>query len=253
MGIGVPISKVARGEADPSRKAAERRSSVPARPRSEARSIDAETRRGRQRSERAATERTGHRSEAATRSEGVPRATGKRRARRRHGVTRQRGATGKRGAAGSRTLRSCTMEGRSLDNPTRGTRLCGRVARTETRRESRRQGQEGRASQNESDGKRTDRGSSRAGVWRRTSRPRRAAVNGQGAATSIGVLPPAGGTCRMWWYGADHAPARERSIDRRGSLPRQQVPEPHGARRRKAVGTSRKAKIESAVERQSSP
>jgi len=27
---------------------------------------------------------------------------------------------GKRGAAGSRTLRLCTMEGRSLDNPTRG-------------------------------------------------------------------------------------------------------------------------------------
>jgi len=78
-------------------------------------------------------------------------------------------------------------------------------------------------------------------------------VNGQGAATSIGVLPPAGGTCRLWRYGADHAPARERSIDRSGSLLRQQVPEPHGARRRKAVGTSRKATIESAVERQSSP
>jgi hypothetical protein len=72
MGIGVPISKVARSKADPSRKAEEKRSSVPAQPRSEARSIDAETRRGGQRSERAATERTGHRSEAATRSEGVP-------------------------------------------------------------------------------------------------------------------------------------------------------------------------------------
>jgi len=62
-------------------------------------------------------------------------------------------------------------------------------------------------------------------------------VNGQGAATSIGILPPAGGTCRMWRYGADHAPARERSIDRSGSLLRQQVPKPRGERRR----TRRKA------------
>jgi len=74
--------------------------------------------------------------------------------------------------------------------PREETRLCRRVARIETRRESRRQGQEGRASHNESDGKRTDRGSSRIGKRKRIPRSRRAAVNGQGAATSIGVLPP---------------------------------------------------------------
>jgi len=59
-------------------------------------------------------------------------------------------------------------------------------------------------------------------------------VNGQGAATSIGVLPPAGGTCRLWRYGADHAPARERSIDRFGWLPRQPIPKLRGERRRTA-------------------
>jgi hypothetical protein len=174
-------------------------------------------------------------------------------ARRKHGVTRQRGATRNAERPGVGLFDRVRWRGDLWTTPREETRLCGRVARTETRRESRRQGQEGRASQNESDGKRTDRGSSRAGVRKRTLRSRRAAVNGQGAAASIGVLPPAGGTCRMWRYGADHAPARERSIDGRGSLPRQQVPEPHGARRRKAVGTSRKANTESAAERQSRP
>jgi hypothetical protein len=80
--------------------------------------------------------------------------------------------------------------------PGEETRLCSRVARTGTRRESRRQGQEGRAIQHESTGERTGRRSSRARARRRAPRSRRAAVNGQGAATSTGVLPPAGGTCR---------------------------------------------------------
>jgi hypothetical protein len=63
-------------------------------------------------------------------------------------------------------------------------------------------------------------------------------VNGQGAATSIGILPPVGGTCRMWQHGADHALARKRGIERRGSLPRQMVSQPRGERRRKPKGNA---------------
>jgi hypothetical protein len=83
-----------------------------------------------------------------------------------------------------------TMEGQSLDNPTRGNPASSRVARTGTRRESRRQGQEGRARTDERSGARTGRRSSRTAARRRASRSRRAAVNGQGAATSIGFFSP---------------------------------------------------------------
>jgi hypothetical protein len=124
--------------------------------------------------------------------------------------------------------------------PREETRLCGRVARTETRRESRRQGQEGRARRYESYAAQTGRGSSRARARRRAPRSRRAAVNGQGAATSIGVLPPAGGICRLWRRGADHAPARERGIDGGGSLPRQLIAVLRGERRRTANGCAPK-------------
>jgi len=74
--------------------------------------------------------------------------------------------------------------------PREETRLCGRVARTGTRRESRRQGQEGRARQYANIDARTGRRSSRTDARRRASRSRRAAVNGQGAATSTGFFPP---------------------------------------------------------------
>jgi len=82
-----------------------------------------------------------------------------------------------------------------LDNPTRGNpapfeRTDGRVARTGTRRESRRQGQEGRARRTIRIVARTGRRSSRATPRQRVERSRRAAANGQGAATSIGFFPP---------------------------------------------------------------
>jgi len=136
MGIGVPISKVVPGKANqprgnaakPKGGEAGKRSLVPAShgarqeaPLRRRSGTAAETQRSGRRSEEAATAQHGTlgamRQRGAT---GNQRATGKRRARRRDDVTRQRGATGKRGAAGSRTLRLCTMEGRSLDNPTRG-------------------------------------------------------------------------------------------------------------------------------------
>jgi len=93
-------------------------------------------------------------------------------------------------------LGSVRWRGDLWTTPREETRLCGRVARTGTRRESRRQGQEGRARRNGSFDERPGRRSSGATVRRRIARPRRAAVNGQGAATSTGFLPPAGGTCR---------------------------------------------------------
>jgi len=110
--------------------------------------------------------------------------------------------------------------------PREETRLCSWVARTGTRRESRRQGQEGRASLHANVGERTGRRSSRAGTRRRVPRPRRAAVNGQGAATSTGVLPPAGGTCRCGGVARTMPQRQERGIGRRGSLLRQQVHRP---------------------------
>jgi len=126
---------------------------------------------------------------------------------------------------GRRTPRLVRWRGDLWTTPREETRLCGRVARTGTRRESRRQGQEGRANLCANAGERAGRRSSRAEARRRASRPRRAAVNGQGAATSIGILPPAGGTCRCGaWRGP--CPGAKRGIDTRGSLLRQQVPRP---------------------------
>jgi len=80
-------------------------------------------------------------------------------------------------------------------------------------------------------GKRTGRRSSRARARRRARRSRRAAVNGQGAATSTGAPSPAGGTCRCGGV-ARTMPQREtRGVGRGGSLFRRQVPQPRGARR----------------------
>jgi hypothetical protein len=87
-----------------------------------------------------------------------------------------------------------TMEGRSLDNPKRGNPALRPGRKDRNASDCWRQGQEGRASHYESHGERTGRRSSRTGSRRRGPRSRRAAVNGQGAATSTGVLPPAGGT-----------------------------------------------------------
>jgi hypothetical protein len=132
MGIGVPISKVVPGKANQRKAMQQRRkaavqsleqaewSSVPA---SHGAMREAPLRRrsgaegGAKRQPRSTRDLW---SNAATRSDGTKGAPGKRRARRGDDVTRQRGATRKRRAAGSRTLRLCTMEGRSLDNPTRG-------------------------------------------------------------------------------------------------------------------------------------
>lgn len=69
--------------------------------------------------------------------------------------------TRRRTHPGRRTSRLGTMEGDLWTTAREETRLRSRVARTGMRRTSRRQGQEGRANQNESDGKRTGRGSSR--------------------------------------------------------------------------------------------
>jgi hypothetical protein len=61
---------------------------------------------------------------------------------------------------------------------------------------NRRQGQEGRAHLNVSEDERPGRWSSKTRARRRARRSRRAAVNGQGAATSTGIFPATGGTCR---------------------------------------------------------
>jgi hypothetical protein len=138
------------------------------------------------------------RSDALARSEGEPRSpwsAGRRRTDARSGNAARGGSAEQLGVG---LFDSVRWRGALWTTPREETRLCGRVARTETRRESRRQGQEGRARRHESNDERTGRGSSRARARRRARRSRRAAVNGQGAATSIGVLPPAGGTCRMW-------------------------------------------------------
>jgi len=91
---------------------------------------------------------------------------------------------------GSRTLRLERWRGDLWTTPREETRLRGRVARTGKRRESRRQGQEGRAHRTEVlmrgpvEGPRGPRcGDAHSRSWR-------AAVNGQGAATSIGIFPP---------------------------------------------------------------
>jgi len=100
---------------------------------------------------------------------------------------------GHRGDAGTSErglFDSVRWRGDLWTTPREETRLCGRVARTGTRRESRRQGQEGRARQYANIDARTGRRSSRTDARRRASRSRRAAVNGQGAATSTGFFPP---------------------------------------------------------------
>jgi hypothetical protein len=65
---------------------------------------------------------------------------------------------------------------------------------------------------------RTDRRSSRATARRRAGRSRRAAVNGQGAATSIGNLPPAGGTSRCGEWRGPFAGAHNPSLTGRPFL-----------------------------------
>jgi hypothetical protein len=94
--------------------------------------------------------------------------------------TREGVATLSEGRASARewTLSAMSTEGRSLDNPRRGNpALRCRVARTGRCRESRHEGQEGRAPIHESGGARTDRGplegrdarasQGRGGRWRR--------------------------------------------------------------------------------------
>jgi hypothetical protein len=105
-------------------------------------------------------------------------------------VRRRTGTAVTRGTSERGLFDSVRWRGDLWTTPREETRLCSRVARTGTCRESRHQGQEGRAHHHASDAVRTGRRSSRADVRRRTSRSRRAAVNGQGAATSTGFFPP---------------------------------------------------------------
>jgi len=121
--------------------------------------------------------------------------------------------------SGTRTLRLSTMEGRSLDNPTRGNPAVrpGRKDRNASGKSAPRSG--GSRSQNERTDVRTDRRSSGTGARERAPRSRRAAVNGQGAATSIGFFPP------RWhltvrWHGADHAPAHAARTRTRSKEPK---------------------------------
>jgi hypothetical protein len=72
---------------------------------------------------------------------------------------------------------------------------------------NRRQGQEGRAHLNVSEDARTGRWSSKTRARRRVRRSRRAAVNGQGAATSTGFFPAQAEPAEEV-HGADHARAR---------------------------------------------
>jgi len=111
-------------------------------------------------------------------------------------ISKEANASRKRGAGRLRESDSSigTMEGRSLDNPKRGNPALRPGRKDRNASDCWRQGQEGRANHYESHGERTGRRSSRAGLRKRSPRSRRAAVNGQGAATSTGVLPPAGGT-----------------------------------------------------------
>jgi len=110
-------------------------------------------------------------------------------------ISKEANASRKRGAGRLRESDSSigTMEGRSLDNPKRGNPALRPGRKDRNASDCWRQGQEGRASHYESAGKRTGRRSSRIGSRQRAPRSRRAAVNGQGAATSTGVLPPADG------------------------------------------------------------
>jgi len=88
---------------------------------------------------------------------------------------------------GRRTLRLRTMEGRSLETPREAVRPAGRTAWIGTRRESRRQGQEGRARTSEACGAPDRRDLEGHGVDHR--RPRRGAAKPI-AAETIGELPP---------------------------------------------------------------
>jgi hypothetical protein len=123
--------------------------------------------------------------------------------------------------------------------PREETRHCSRVARTGTRRESRRQGQEGRANLCANTGERTGRRSSRVRARRRAPRPWRAAVNGQGAATSTGVLPPAGGTCRGGGVARTMPQRKKRGIDTNGFPASAADPSPRGVRRMRNERTAR--------------
>jgi len=105
-------------------------------------------------------------------------------------VRRRTGTAVTRGTSERGLFDSVRWRGDLWTTPREETRLCGRVARTGTRRESRRQGQEGRVRQYVNNDVRTGRRSSRTDARRRVSRSRRAAVNGQGAATSTGFFPP---------------------------------------------------------------
>jgi len=93
----------------------------------------------------------------------------------------------------------------------------GRKDRNASRKSAPRSG--GSRSQNGRTDVRTDRRSSRTGARQRAPRSRRAAVNGQGAATSIGFFPP------RWhltvrWHGADHAPAHAARTRTRSKEPK---------------------------------
>jgi len=89
---------------------------------------------------------------------------------------------------------------------------------------NRRQGQEGRAHLNVSEDARTGRWSSKTRARRRARRSRRAAVNGQGAATSTGFFPAQAEPAEEV-HGADHAP-RASATSAGGSLLTQLIRSP---------------------------
>jgi hypothetical protein len=115
----------------------------------------------------------------------------------------------RRRVPGRRTLRFCTMEGRSLETPREAVRPEGRTARIGTRRESRRQDQEGRARHARKHAAHPIVGTSRVTV-REHRRPRRGAAKPT-AAEAIGKLPPWTGPRRAGANDAKPFAARKRS------------------------------------------
>jgi hypothetical protein len=119
------------------------------------------------------------------------------------------------GVSGSADSTIRTMEGRSLDNPTRGNPALrpGRKDRNASGKSAPRSG-----GSREPAFKR--RRANRSKVLEDQSafsapRSRRAAVNGQGAAASIGTSPPAGGTCRCGGVARTTPRRKTRGIGRR--------------------------------------